>query len=254
MATDCFGGLTNFSNLAGITINDSINVPTEASPYPSTNYVSGLTGLVVAKATVTLHGFSHSFPSDVSMLLVSPQGQRAILMSEVGGQNQYSVTNLTITLDDDAPTPLPVYTSLTSGTFRPANGYLSLHYPTLPYDFPAPAPPGNSNSLSSLAVFKGTDPNGTWDLYVVDDAAGNAGLVSGGWTLSLDTAVQLSINRAQTNVVLAWTNVVSGCTLQGSANISGLWTNVLPVPVIVGGRFTVTNRLGNGSSFYRLVH
>jgi len=40
---------------------------------PFTINVSGLAG-EVTKATVTLHGLTHTFPRDVNVLLVSPTG------------------------------------------------------------------------------------------------------------------------------------------------------------------------------------
>src|SRR5690242_19590777 len=67
-----------FSNTNFVAINDSANSLTPAMPYPSTNIVSGLTGQITTKVTVTLQGLSHTFPSDVSVLLVGPQGQSAI--------------------------------------------------------------------------------------------------------------------------------------------------------------------------------
>src|SRR6185503_1454846 len=51
--------------------------------------------------------------------------------------------------------------------------------------WPAPAPPAGAGSV--LSVFNGTIPTGTWSVYVVDDTAGNSGLINGGWTLSLTT-------------------------------------------------------------------
>ncbi len=252
-AHGCLGASFLFANTNSVEINDSQTPPTKATPYPLTNVVSGLTGLVVTKVTVTLQGFSHGFPSDVSMLLVGPQGQEAIVMSEVGGQMQYSVTNLTLTLDDEATNSLPVYTSLATGTFKPTNGYLVLGYRQLPYDFPSPAPPRNSNAVSAFSAFKDTDPEGTWKLFVVDDASGNSGSISRGWNLNIDAAVPLSIARAQTNVVVSWTNAVSGCALQSAPGLSGPWTNVAPGPVVVSGRYTVTNRVGPGGVYYRLI-
>src|SRR4029077_14015764 len=68
-------------------------------PYPSATNVTGLTGLV-AKARVTLHGFSHSFPSDVNVLLVGPGGPGVLLMSHTGGGA--GVNNLDLTFDDGA--------------------------------------------------------------------------------------------------------------------------------------------------------
>lgn len=244
------------SNTNLITINDSANPLTMAAPYPSANLVTGLAGRVITRATVTLQGLSHTFPSDVSMLLVGPQGQMAILMSEVGGQQRYSVTNLTLTLDDDAANSLPVYTSLTSGTFKPTDGYLALGYPRLPYDFPLPAPPGNSNSVAALSVFNNTDPDGTWSLFVVCDNSGSDfGSLSNGWSLNLTVAVPLQITRSQTNVVISWPASVTNGHLQLSPNLfnSNAWSNVMTAPVLTAGRLTVTNPISGESSFYRLV-
>jgi hypothetical protein len=229
--------------------------PTAASPYPSSLTVSGLTGWKVAKATVTLHGLSHTFPSDISMLLVGPQGERALVMAQTGGQNRYSVTNLTLTLDDDAANPLPIYTSLVSGTFRPIDGYLVLGYPHFPYDFPAPAPAGNSNSPALFGVFKNTDPNGVWNLFVVDDSAGDTGSIAGGWSLSVSVGVPLQIAQARTNVVLSWPLVAANCSLQSALSLGPTlqWSNVTTAPVTNAGRLVVTNPAPQRSTFFRLV-
>ena len=245
-----------FSNTNFITINDSANALTEAAPYPSANVVTGLAGRVVTKATVTLQGLSHTFPSDVSILLVGPQGQMAILMSEVGGQQKYSVTNLTLTLDDNATNSLPVYTTLTSGTFKPTDGYLLLGYPVFPYDFPLPAPPGNSNSVSALSVFNNVDPDGTWNLFVLCDAAGtDTGSLSRGWSLNLSVAVPLHIVRSGTNVVVSWPASVTNGLLQLSPVLSSsiTWSNVVTTPIPSAGQLTVTNPISGANAFYRLV-
>lgn len=251
------GAIFTFSNTNSIIVDDSSSALTPATPYPSANIVTGLSGQVVTKATVTLHSFSHTFPSDVSVLLVNPTGQSAILMSETGGQDKYSVTNLTLTLDNDATNYLPVYTSLMSGVFKPTDGYLFLGYPQLPYDFPSPAPPGNSNSPPDLSVFDGTDPSGTWNLYALCDAAGNdLGAISGGWSLNLSVAVPLQITKSQTNVVLAWPGSASNCTLQFSPSLSGTgsWSNVPIAPILSSGQYSVTNPILQTGVFYRLIN
>jgi subtilisin-like proprotein convertase family protein len=248
------GATFTYSNTNSIAINDSISPPTKASPYPSTNLISGLAGQIVIKAKVTLHGFRHTFPSDVSILLIGPQGQEAVLMANTGGQERYSVTNLSLTFDDDATNLMPINTTLTNGVFKPTNGYLSLSH--LPFDFPSPVAPGNSNSPALLSVFKNTDPTGTWNLFVVDDVSGDSGTISNGWSLSLSVAVPLQITLIQTNVVFSWPATATNCQLQSTPNISALngWTNILTPPTLNSGHYLVTNSIFNGTMFYRITN
>src|SRR5262249_35800033 len=67
-----------------------------------------------------------------------------------------------------------------SGTYRPTNLGATPDTP-----FPDPAPPGPYGT--SLAVFKGLDPRGTWQLFVRDDLAGDAGSLDQGWELNVLT-------------------------------------------------------------------
>src|SRR5947207_3062956 len=127
-----------------------------ATPYPSDIVVSGLSG-TVADVNVTLNSFDHNWPDDVDILLVGPEGQTATIMSDAGGGT--SVHYLTITLDDQAASPLPDSQALTSGIYQPTD-----YEPGDPFPAPAPSPSGNV----ALAVFNGTNPNGTWRLYIVD--------------------------------------------------------------------------------------
>jgi subtilisin-like proprotein convertase family protein len=157
------------SNSGAITIPSS----GAATPYPS-NILSSAPGTVL-KAAVTLTGFSHTYPSDVDILLVGPGGQKVILMSDVGGSS--SVTNLTLTFDDDEVSSVPL-SSLASGTYKPTNSGSG-------DTFPSPAPPGPYGTL--LSAFTGGSAAGTWSLYVVDDLPGLAGTISGGWNLTLQT-------------------------------------------------------------------
>ncbi|CAA9555077.1 MAG: hypothetical protein AVDCRST_MAG19-1146 [uncultured Thermomicrobiales bacterium] len=106
----------------------AIAIPGEgkAAPYPSTIEVSGVAG-GIADLDVVLRGFKHVFPSDVDVLLVGPGGQSAVVMSDVGVG--VGVTNLTLSLDDQADAGLPTNAGLTSGRFKPTNyspGYVDL--------------------------------------------------------------------------------------------------------------------------------
>jgi uncharacterized repeat protein (TIGR01451 family) len=153
-------------------------------PYPSQIQVSGLSGLV-SEVTATLNGFTHTFPHDVNVLLADPAGQELFLMSHVGGA--YSVTNLTLTFEDSATQSLPAG-QLSSGAFLPTA--------VTPLN-PLPGIPA-APSVSSLAVFNGTNPNGNWSLYVFDDTQGNSGDISSGWSLGLT-----SVNTVNPAAVLA---------------------------------------------------
>ncbi|HMT06871.1 MAG TPA: BACON domain-containing carbohydrate-binding protein, partial [Pyrinomonadaceae bacterium] len=145
-----------------------------ASLYPSQISVSGQTGLVQA-VQVNLTNFSHTAPDDVDLLLVGPNGNKVVLMSDVGGAN--AATNLNLVFDDTAAASLPDSAALASGTFKPTDFELG-------DAFPAPAPAGGQSSRF-LSVFNGMDPNGTWSLYLVDDTGANAGSISGGWSISV---------------------------------------------------------------------
>lgn len=160
-----------FSNTGGILINDNTN----ATPYPTTISVSGLNGSVT-KATVRLNNLSHTFPSDIDMILVGPNGQKTYLMSDTGGRNP--VSNVNLVFDDSAASMLPDTNQIVSGTFKPSN------YDTLDvFNAPAPGGPYPTN----LAVFNGTSPDGLWSLYIADDNQLDSGNIAGGWSITLTT-------------------------------------------------------------------
>jgi hypothetical protein len=176
-----------FSNASPIVIND-YSVPmscsmgpdaAQATPYPSAIQVSGAKGFTT-KVTATLHGFTHGYPADVRMLLAGPLGQTTELYNEAGGST--SVSGLTITFDDAAATTLP--SPLVSGTFKPSQTSDSSGCGTNPaVAFPAPAP--SSGYGGALSAFNGTNPNGAWNLYVIDNANEDGGSISGGWSLDI---------------------------------------------------------------------
>lgn len=160
-----------YSNPAPITIVD--NAP--ASPYPSSITVTGLVG-TVTKVLVQVTNIYHPSPDDIDMLLAGPTGSSTMLMSDVGGGN--FLTNVTLTFDDAAAGFLPDSGQITSGTNKPTNFLLA--------DLmPSPAPP--SPWGSTLATFNGTDPNGLWSLYIVDDLSIFSGAIQRGWSLRITT-------------------------------------------------------------------
>jgi subtilisin-like proprotein convertase family protein len=146
------------------------------SPYPSTVQITGMYG-VISKVTVEIQGLTHTFPADLDVLLAGPGGQGVVLMSDAGGGTD--VAGLDFMLDDAAASALPEQAALTPGTYRPAN-YAGAD------PFPMPAPPAPYGA--ALAALNGIDPNGTWTLFVVDDATGDVGSVTS-WKLNITTVV-----------------------------------------------------------------
>lgn len=160
-----------------ITINDDA----AALPYPSAIVVPTTTG-TITKVTLTIYGLTHARQNDLDILLVGPLGQKVLLMSDVGGG--LSVANVNLTFDDAAAVFLPTGAApITTGTYRPTDSGSTSDA----FSAPSPAAPYSS----TLSVFNGTIPTGTWSLYVVDDRGINTGSISGGWRLSLQTTAPI---------------------------------------------------------------
>ena len=73
-------------------------------------------------------------------------------------------------------------TATTSGSYRPTDLDVDPH----PDVCPAPAPDAAAAGRF-LSAFDGTDPNGVWQLYAVDDVIGHPGVLSRGCSLRLTT-------------------------------------------------------------------
>jgi hypothetical protein len=166
-----------FSNAQQITIPAGAPTTTlgAAAPYPSQINAEFRRRCKIRDVNLTLRNFSHTFPDDVDVML-SHRGVNRTVMSDVGGADD--VNNINLTLDDEAATPLPDAALLISGTFQPTN------VADTPIDaFPAPAPP--ESGLTQLSGFDGLNPNGTWSLWVFDDAGTDVGQFAGGWSITI---------------------------------------------------------------------
>jgi len=176
-----------YRNPALITINDnaaaSPYLPAAASPYPSAIVVPATAG-TITRVTVTIYGLTHARQNDLDILLVGPLGQTVLLMSDVGAGA--SVANVNLTFDDASAVSLTTdAVPITTGTYKPSNN-------GTPDTFTAPAPAEPYGS--TLSVFNGTNPEGTWSLYVMDDRAINTGSISGGWRLSMQTTAPSALS------------------------------------------------------------
>jgi hypothetical protein len=174
-----------FSNTTPITIlpgPDGVEVATPAAPYPSLIAVAGFTNGRILDVNVTLHGVSHTYPADIDILLAAAHlpGLNAVVMSDAGVTT--GVSDVTLTLDDQAAAALPSSGALATGAFRPAN-----HTASRTEEFPAPAP--TPSGAVALSLFNGSDPNGTWQLFVVDDYGEDGGSIAKGWSLEIRAEV-----------------------------------------------------------------
>jgi hypothetical protein len=95
-------------------------------------------------------------------------------MSDVGGGLVTDVADANLTLDDEATNSLPDEPAntepITTGTYKPTQGITSgLNGDNpVPANFPSPAPIGPYAKNHSAS--DGTNPNGSWKLYVLDDS------------------------------------------------------------------------------------
>ncbi|MDQ6785760.1 MAG: VCBS repeat-containing protein, partial [Acidobacteriota bacterium] len=174
---------TTFTNGNSITIADL----SAANPYPSTIAVSGLSGTIPTtpgSIKVRLNNFSHTFPSDVGMVLVGPTGAAFLIQDSAG--DDPDVINVTYTLSDDGTALLPFADAWGAGTYKPT-AYFS-------DSFPAPGPgvtynaPQSEGTATFASTFGGTNPNGDWKLYIGDFSSGDSGSISGGWSLIISTS------------------------------------------------------------------
>ena len=169
--------------------------PTPAQPYPSPITVSGVSG-AVTDVNVTLRGLSYEWwdGSDLDVMLVAPDGSRVMLMSDACGDSvndaPIPITSpIDLTFNDEATATLPADSACASGTFLPTDeDQAAENFPFTgddvfcgPPDPNAPQlcqpPTGAEASAAStdLNTFNGTEPNGVWKLYVVDDTPSDPG-------------------------------------------------------------------------------
>lgn len=155
--------------------------PEAATPYPSTIAVSGLRRGGIRQVAVTLTGLTHTWPSDLEVLLVGPNGQPILLMHNVGGSEDVIGIFLTFSATARNLESEP----LVSGTYQPP----SFTGP-IPDSFLPPAPAGTTGSI--LAGLKNSNPNGIWRLYIVDEGANDTGTLDG-WLITITARIWVRV-------------------------------------------------------------
>jgi Ca2+-binding RTX toxin-like protein len=170
-----------FAATAGATLffnATPINVPTTfsaAAPYPSSIAVSGVVGPLL-NVRVTLVSVTDPAAAEIDALVVAPNGQNVLLMSDVCGDAD--VSDATLTFDDSAANAIGGV--CTTGSYRPFDASDTSNFPST-----APAGPYGA-ALGPL----GSGFNGTWKLFVRNNGSSNQAGTIGGWSLDLVDTIQ----------------------------------------------------------------
>ncbi|MGH7244851.1 MAG: hypothetical protein ACREJD_15665 [Phycisphaerales bacterium] len=168
LAVGAIAHAATFTNPAAITIVDNAN----ASLYPSTITIPN-TG-VIQSAAVSLAGITHQRLADLTILLVSPTGRKIQLMANAPG----TVTALSPLSFLDAGQPI-IGGQLVKTPYRPTVN-------PSPQSMPAPAPGlPYETSFDSLI---GESITGVWSLYIRDNVTGEAGTITGGWSITFNAS------------------------------------------------------------------
>jgi subtilisin-like proprotein convertase family protein len=238
----CAGGNSQLNVVAGESVNTvtggglTINSLGNATPYPSTIAVSGVPG-TITNLKVTITNLTHTFPVDIDMVLFGPTGAHSIIFTDaIGGSG--GTTGRTYTFQAGAPA-LPASGFPASGTYGVAgSSYNGVGTPS-------------AVTNTGLGVFNSTNPNGTWSLYVFDDATGDAGSI-GSWSLEITTgapvatyswspttflndatiANPLASNATATTMYTVTTTAASGCSSSADVTVT---VNALPTATVSGG-------------------
>lgn len=205
-------------NTAAITIPDS----GKASPYPSTITATGLNAKITG-LKVVIRNTTHGCAKDLDVLLVGPTGQSTVLFSDNGHPalipSCADLTKSSITIDDSCP---DFSNSVPGGAdicVRPSDNDSTGHQGDN-WDVPG------SHSALNLSTFNGSNPNGAWNLYVVDDSSDDSGSFAGGWELQITTANTAPTVDAQ--VIQATKGVAVPFTVTGTDPDGGVLTCQVP--------------------------
>jgi hypothetical protein len=215
-------------------------------PYPSSIGVTNLPG-VVSNVSVILTNFNHSVPDDVDIVLVSPSGQKLLMMSDAGGDSATGFIRLTFA--DDFTATLPDSTRILTGNYRPTNYGAGDTFPS-----PAPAAPYGT----SFKVFDGINPNGQWRLFVTDDVTSAGSGSIGGWYLNLTTfaAPPVIVAQPQDQAVPPGTDVTFNVDVSGPGPFGFQWMRNGQVFIPFGqasSTLKLFNVTSNDAAFYSVI-
>lgn len=228
--------------------NTPFTIPSSgpASTYPSTINVSGLSG-TISRMRVKLDRLRHESQGDLDILLVGPQGQALVLMSDANGDpDNPFLFDRVLTFEDAATGTIFDGQALFDGTYRPVNYGGGDSFPSpAPASFSSPAPAGTATFAS---VFNGTDPNGEWKLFIFDDQGFGSGSLPG-WTLTIFTSGSLcpSFTITPASLPEAVINTAFPATTLAASGGAGLYTFQITAGALPNGLSLTSEGLLSGT-------
>ncbi len=147
---------------------------------------------MISNLRVNINNFAPTAASEVDVVLFGPSGAHSIIFTN---RITASVTGRNYTFQTGA-TPLPTSGGPASGTYDVAGTtYSGLGTPS-------------AVTNTGLGVFNGTDPNGTWSLFVFDDVSGDGGSI-GSWSLEFTTGAAATTFSWSPSDFLDFTNIAN---------------------------------------------
>ena len=237
--SDAFGQ-TTFTNTSNICPPDN-NTTGSTSTINATGFTNN-----IASVTVNIPNIDHTWYDDLDIMLISPTGQRIILMSDCGGDNNPSNNNRNYVFIQGG-------IALSDGAQPTASGNVS------PTNFAADTWPDGAPTITLMNQFIG-NPNGNWTLRVIDDAAGDTGCLINGWSITITEVLAPTITSlgaasgcVGSSLVINGTNLTgaTAVTIGGTAaTITGNTATTVTVTVGTGttGTIQVTTPGGSATS------
>lgn len=126
------------------------------------------------------------------------------------------------------------------------NGTLTTLYTFQGYNFPSGFPSDGATPEADL--MQASDGN----LYGTTRAGGSAN--NCGTVFKVDLRPLLTSTLIGTDIVLSWLDYATGYTVQSATNLNSPigWVDLTNAPVVVDGRFVVTDAVSGDAKFYRL--
>ncbi|CAN5588266.1 hypothetical protein BH10ACI3_BH10ACI3_21140 [soil metagenome] len=169
-----------------------------SNPYPSQITVAGGPS-IVGGMRITLYDLQAMSPDTIYVMLMSPRGQKFVLMGGAGGTADLPGP-VTLNFTDTAGRVMPDTAPLTTNDFEPTTWGIVKPFPLAPAG-PTNLPGstiGGGGTQTLIGNFGGTNSNGVWTLFVIDDSAMSVpvGKFAGGWGLEFyaPTAASASVS------------------------------------------------------------